>query len=60
MLPMNEKTTDFFRSAYPTLATTEWVPKNFRGEKKIILLDLAPAPTDVSVVLQLYFFVDPL
>ncbi|KAF1374618.1 hypothetical protein EPR50_G00207060 [Perca flavescens] len=55
VLPMNEKNADFFRSAHPRPVPSEWVTKNFRGEEKIILVDLITASSDVNVVLQPYF-----
>ncbi|KAG7237988.1 hypothetical protein INR49_031342 [Caranx melampygus] len=50
VLPMNENTehTDYFGSFHPWPATSGWVTKNFRGEERIILVDLAPPHTDVN------------
>lgn len=50
-----EEHADFFRSTHPRPATSEWVTKNFRGQEKIILVDLAHGHSDVNVALQLYF-----
>lgn len=55
---MNEKNTQgYFGSIHPWPATSGWVTKNFRGEERIILVDLAPPHTDVNVVSQSYLTV---
>lgn len=52
-----EKHTDYFGSIHPWPATSGWVKKNFRGEVRIILVDLAAPQADVNVVSQLHLTV---